>query len=112
MIRGTNVTVTRKVLSSRDEMGEPVFSTSTETVANVLWHRASADDMDQSTRMFGVTCNMVFDFPKTYTASLEGCTVTLGGVDYRVVGDYAEVYMPENTPTPWNKKAMAVMVDG
>ena len=112
MISGTTVTVTRKAMTGRDEMGEPVFTDATETVRNVLWHRATADDMDQSTRLFGVVCNMVFDFPKTYNESLEGCTISLDGKDYRVVGDYAEWYMPENTPGPWNKKAMAVWSDG
>ena len=112
MIRGPDVIVTRRTMAGRDEMGEPVFAESVERVGNVLWHRSNADDMDESNRMFGVTCDIVLDFPKSYTDSLEGCTVTVGGTEYRIVGDYAEEYMPENTPTPWNKKAMAVRADG
>ena len=111
MIRGENVTVTRKVLSSRDGMGEPVFSTSTETVANVLWHESSTDEMDESTRMYGVTCDLSLDFPKSYTASLEGCTVTVRGVDYRVLGD-PKGYMEQNTPTPWNRPVRVARADG
>ena len=38
--------------------------------------------------------------------------ISVGGKDYRVVGDYAEWYMPENTPLLWNKKVMAVWTDG
>ena len=111
MIRGEEVTVTRKVLSSRDEMGEPVFSTSTETVANVLWHEASTDEMDESNRMFGVTCDLSLDFPKSYKASLEGCTVTVRGTEYRVLGD-PKGYMEQNTPTPWNRPVKVARADG
>lgn len=111
MIRGTSVMVTKRTVASRDDMGEPVFSTTTTTVDNVLWHEASTDEMDESNRMFGVTCDLSLDFPKSFTDSLEGCLVTVGGVEYRVLGD-PKGYMPENTPTPWCRKVMAVRADG
>ena len=111
MIRGTSVTVTSRTLKSRDDMGEPVFETTTTTVENVLWHEASTDEMDESNRMFGVTCDLSLDFPKSFTDSLEGSTVEVGGTAYRVLGD-PKGYMAENTPTPWNRRAMAVRADG
>ena len=111
MIRGTSVTLTKRTMTGRDDMGEPVFATSTTTVDNVLWHEASTDEMDQSNRMFGVTCDLSLDFPKSFTDSLEGCTVPVCGDDYRILGD-PKGYMPENTPTPWNRHAMAVRADG
>ena len=111
MIRGTSVTVTKRTVASRDDMGEPVFSTTTTTVDNVLWHEASTDEMDESNRMFGVTCDLSLDFPKTFTDSLEGCLVTVGGDDYRVLGD-PKGYMPENTPTPWNRPVKVARADG
>lgn len=111
MLRGTNVTVTKRTVSSRDEMGEPVFAVTTTTVGNVLWHESTTDEMDESNRMFGVTCELSLDFPKTFTDSLEGCSVNVGGTEYRILGD-PKGYMPENCPTPWNRSAKAVRADG
>ena len=110
-MRGTSVTVTRRTVASRDEMGEPVFATSTETVRNVLWHESTTDEMDESYRMYGVTCDLSLDFPKTYAESLEGCTVNVCGTEYRVLGD-PKGRMPENTPTPWNRPVRVARADG
>ena len=110
-MRGETVTLTRRVLASRDEMGEPVFSTSTETVANVLWHESTTDEMDESNRMYGVTCDLSLDFPKAYTASLEGCLVNVRGTEYRVLGD-PKGFMVQNTPTPWNRPVKVARADG
>lgn len=111
MIRGTDVVVTKRSVTGRDEMGEPVFETASEVVPNVLWHEASTDEMAESNRMFGVTCDLSLDFPKSYAESLEGASVTVNGRGYRVLGD-PQGYMPENTPTPWNRHVMAVRADG
>ena len=111
MIRGVDVTVTKRAVASRDEMGEPVFTETTTTVGNVLWHEASTDERDESNRMFGVTCDLSLDFPKTFTDSLEGAVVTVNGEDYRVLGD-PKGYMAENTPTPWNRNAKVARADG
>ena len=110
-MRGEDVTVTRRVLSGRDDMGEPVVATSTETVGNVLWHESTTDEMDESTRMYGVTCDLSLDFPKSYTASLEGCHVTVRGTEYRVLGD-PKGFMVQNTPTPWNRPVKVARADG
>ena len=110
-MRGEDVTVTRRVLSGRDDMGEPVFATSTETVGNVLWHESTTDEMDESTRMYGVTCDLSLDFPKSYKASLEGCHVTVRGTEYRVLGD-PKGFMEQNTPTPWNRPVKVARADG
>ena len=111
MIRGTDVKLTRRSVASRDDMGEPVYDTTTTTVGNVLWHESTTNDMDESTRMFGVTCDLSLDFPKDYADSLEGCIATVNGKDYRILGD-PQGYMPENCPTPWNRHALAVRADG
>ncbi|MBQ9002192.1 MAG: hypothetical protein IJ087_10095 [Eggerthellaceae bacterium] len=111
MISGMSVSVLRRVMSGRDEMGEPVFATSTETVGNVLVAPSSTDEMDETNRAFGVTCELTLHFPKSYTASLEGCAVEVRGVEYRVLGD-PQPYMPENTPTPWNRSVKVARADG
>ena len=110
-MRGTDVKVTRRTIASRDEMGEPVFDESSEIVGNVLWHESTTDEMDESNRMYGVTCDLSLDFPKTYTASLEGCTVNVCGTEYRVLGD-PKGLMAENTPTPWCRPVRVARADG
>ena len=111
MIKGTTVTVTKRTVSSRDEMGEPVFATESVEVDNVLWHESTTDEIDETNRMYGVSCDISLDFPKTFTGSLEGCSVNVGGTEYRVLGDPIG-YMPENTPTPWNRSVKAARADG
>jgi hypothetical protein len=114
MISGTNVSVIRRVLSYRDEMGEPVFATSTETVGNVLVTPSNTDEMDETNRMFGVTCDLTLHFPKTYTAGLGGCDVVLPepwAGEYRVLGEPVP-YMAQNTPTPWNRAVKVARSDG
>ena len=111
MLRGADVLLTRRTMTGRDDMGEPVFEETAETVHNVLWHESTTDEIDESNRMFGVTCDLSLDFPKTFTGSLEGCSVNVGGTEYRILGD-PKGYMPENCPTPWNRSAKAVRADG
>jgi len=132
MIRGTSVTVRRRTMTSRDEMGEPVFSVTSETVDNVLITPSSTDEIDETNRAFGVTCELTLHFPKSYEASLEGCEVVLfppyGDAEhaatstttttgpgaehpYRVIGD-PQPYMAANTPTPWNRAARVARADG
>lgn len=111
MIRGEDVVVVRRTIDGRDAMGEPIFTESTETVANVLSAPSTTDEMDETNRAFGIVCERTFHFPKSYTASLEGCSVRWGGREWRIVGD-PQRYIPENTPTPWNCAAKAVRADG
>ena len=111
MIRGADVTVTRRTATGRDEMGEPVFAETSEAVGNVLATPSTTDEMDETNRAYGITCEMTFHFPKSYTESLEGCRISYGGASYRVIGD-PQPYMACNTPTPWNRAAKAVRADG
>lgn len=107
MISGTTVTVLRPGEPTSDRFGNPVpGEPSSETVANVLVDEPTAEEMEAA-RPLGVTLAFVLRFPKTYAASLEGCTVVLpapwgndGG--YRVVGDPRPL-MDANCPTPWNR---------
>lgn len=111
MISGMEVEVVRRTMTGRDEMGEPIFSESHEPVGNVLVTPSSTDEMDETNRAFGISCELTLHFPKDYTASLEGCSVIVYGDEYRVLGD-PQPYMPENTPTPWNREAKVARADG
>jgi hypothetical protein len=100
--------VLRPVASSTvDDMGEPVAAEpSRETVDGVLFDPGSTSGTAQEMNMRGVVVDAEFHFPKTYTASLRGCSIAYGGHTYRVVGD-PRPYMDANTPGPWNRPVQA-----
>ena len=104
MISGTTVTVLRPTITGTDRFNAPTYGTPTEeTVANVLVAPGATADLEAS-RPEGVTVAYTLHFPKTYTASLEGCSVVLPAPwtgTYRVIGD-PRPYMDANTPTPWH----------
>lgn len=110
MIRGVDVTVTHPTVKTvdnakqLDRFGNHVPGTPvTETVHDVLVSPGATSDLEAS-RPEGVRVAYTLHFPKSYTGTLEGATVTLPapwtGV-YRVIGDPRE-YIDANTPTPWH----------
>ena len=104
MIRGVPVTVTRKVKASVDRLNNATFTTSTETVDDVLVSPGSTDDLEAS-RPEGVTVDYTLHFPRTYHAPLDGCEITLPAPwsgTYRVIGD-PRPYIDANTPTRWDR---------
>lgn len=111
MILGETVTVIRKNVT-RDELNEPVKCEPTrETVDNVLVAPGATTDMDE-TRPHGVIADLTIHFPKTYTASLRGCSVELPEPwegTYRIIGDPMP-YM--RSPGPWNRPVEVTSHDG
>ena len=113
MISGTAVTVlrpTRDVDRLNNEVGgEP----ESEQVEDVLVVPGSTDEMGAE-RPDGITAAFTLHFPKSYTSSLEGCSVELPapwGCTCRVVGD-PQPYMDANTPTRWNRPVEVVVSHG
>lgn len=104
MITGTTVTVLRPTAQRPDRFGNVTYGTPTsETVDNVLIAPGATSDLEAG-RPEGVQVAYTLHFPKTYSASLEGCSVVLPAPwsgTYRVIGDPSP-YMDENTPTPWH----------
>ena len=105
MIKGTTVTVMRPSSTVRDRFGNDVPGEPVpETVPAVVVAPGGTADMEAA-RPDGVTVAYTLHFPKTYTASLEGCSVALPapwGGEYLVIGD-PRPYMDENTPGRWNR---------
>lgn len=104
MIRSVEVTVLRPTVVGTDRLGAPIYGEPThDAVDGVLVTPGPTADLDAS-RPDGVTVAYTLHFPKTYTDTLDGCSVELPppwGGTYRVVGD-PRPYMDENTPTPWH----------
>lgn len=104
MIRGVTVTVKRPGAGTADRFNNIVPGTPTvETVDNVLVAPGATSDLEAS-RPEGVRVAYTLHFPKTYTDSLEGCTVVLPAPwagEYKVIGD-PRSYIDANTPTSWH----------
>ena len=103
MIRGVSVIVHTPTAASVDRFGNAVYSSTDSTVDNVLVSPGATADLDAS-RPEGVTVAYTLHFPKSFNASLEGCTVTLPepwAGTYRVIGDPRQ-YIDANTPTAWH----------
>ena len=117
MISGTAVTVIRPGEPSRDRFGNDVpGEPAAEAVGGVLVDQPSTEDMEAA-RPDGVTLAFALHFPKSYTRSLDGCTVVLpdpwdnGGKGYRVHGDPRPL-MDANTPGRWNRTVNVEAADG
>lgn len=86
-----------------DRFGNVVYTYTDSTVDNVLVSPGATADLDAS-RPEGVTVAYTLHFPKSFSDSLEGCSVTLPAPwtgTYRVIGDPRQ-YIDANTPTAWH----------
>lgn len=110
-MRGIEVTVLRPTRTT-DRLGNEVDGEpEREQVENVLVAPGPTADMEAS-RPDGVTVALTLHFPKTYTASLEGCSVELPEPwegTYRVIGNPMP-YM--RSPGQWNRPVEVEMAHG
>lgn len=111
MIKGETVTVLSPGAEAQDPFGAPIRSYTAESVDNVVIHPSDPEDYTAGNRPDGAIVQWVLHFPKTYTASLRECKVVVRGETYDVEGDPMP-YMDVNTPTPWNRRAYALRVEG
>lgn len=110
LIRGETVNVTRAAVTY-DELGEPDGTqATTEEVDNVVVAPGATADLD-STRPNGVTVAFTLHFPKTYGGDLKDATVTVRGLDCKVVGD-PQRYVGANTPGDWDMTVEVTRTDG
>ena len=111
MLRGVSVTVVRRTLAGRDGQGRPAYEEVRQVVDDVLTSPASSSgESTQDSapeRRGGSLTRRRFDFPKTFSGSLAGCSIEYGGRSWRVVGD-PEPYLDHLTPGPFNRPVEAV----
>ena len=110
-MRGIEVTVLRPTRTT-DRLGNEVDGEpEREQVENVLVAPGPTADMEASWPD-GVTVALTLHFPKTYTASLEGCSVELPEPwegTYHVIGNPMP-YM--RSPGQWNRPVEVEMAHG
>ena len=112
LLPSTSVTVLRpNPTSATDPFGAPAEGEPvSETVAGALVTPGATADLDPS-RPEGARVAYTVNFPKGYGKSLRGCSVVIGGEEYRVIGD-PKPYMGEGTPGPWDMPVEVEAVDG
>lgn len=109
MIGTEEVTVISPNLDT-DDIGEPIGSAPTEEPAMVVVQPGASKSLDAS-RPDGVSVAYTLHFPKTWTAPLRGCFVSVRGELFSVVGD-PKPYSPENTPGEFNMSVEVTRSDG
>ena len=103
MIKGVTVTVNSPYVEGTDRFNNVVYGMTGAEVDNVLVV-PGATELLEASRPEGVDVAYTLHFPKTFTGSLEGCSVTLPDPwagTYRVIGKPSP-YIDANTPTPWH----------
>lgn len=109
-IRTTTVTV-KTPTTTVDRFGNEVATAWTSAdVSGVLVSPGATADLEAA-RPDGVTVAYTVHFPKGFTTDLRGCLVTIGGEDYRVIGE-PHPYMDVNTPTRWHMPVEVERADG
>ena len=112
MLSGETVMLLRQT-TSYDENKDEVISYQEETIDNVLFGRPSTEQVDEIMRLYSVEISYALGIPKTFTGSLRGCKVRRlrDGQVFSIMGN-PQPLPTELCPTPWNREALAVIVDG
>lgn len=103
---GVTVTLTVKTQTGTNPFGEPVFSTSTKDVDDVLVGEPSTNDVANIMAIYGKKVAYTLAIPKGDTHVWEDTTVSLPepfGGTYRTIG-IATAGIEANIPLRWNKK--------
>ena len=113
MIRGVTVTVNSPYIEGLDRFNNVVYGMTGSDVDNVLVS-PGATELLEASRPEGVSVDYTLHFPKAFTGSLEGCTVTLPepwSGTYKVIGD-PKPYIDGNTPTSWDRPVEVEVAHG
>ena len=112
MIRGEAVVVERWQETGRDPGNAPIREWVAETVENVLVAPGPRNDVVDSNRPDGVDVVFNLHFPKTYTADLTGCRISVRGQAPLAVVGSPWPYFGPNTPGAWDRPVEVSRIDG
>lgn len=102
-MKGVSVRLFTKTLSSYDSLNNPVYTTTQETVDNVLIGQPTTDDIVSSNDLYGKKIEYMLGLPKGDSHNWDNVRVDFFGQSYRTFGDVIQG-IEDNVPTPWHKK--------
>lgn len=103
---GESVVLTVKTQSGVDAFNDPVYTETTETVANVLIGQPTAEEAQSSIDLYGARCEVMLGIPKGDEHDWEDTTVTFWGKTWHTIGPVI-MGIEANVPTMWHKKIRA-----
>lgn len=112
MISGEQVVLLTPTIAY-DENKDEIESWTETPLDNVLFGRPSTEQIEEVMRLHSVEISYTLGIPKAFTGSLRGCKVfrPRDNMTYSIMGN-PQPLPSENCPTPWNREAYAVVVDG
>jgi hypothetical protein len=111
-VEGEAVVVHRRTQSGTNSHNQPIYTTETEIVENVLVAPGAAADVVENARPDGTTIAWTLYFPKAFAGSLRGARISVRGeTPAPVIGD-PKPYPDEATPTDWNMPVTLERTDG
>lgn len=107
-MRGLTVTLTKKAKTGTDPFGAPIYTETTETVANVLVGEPSTDDITSSTDLYGKRIDYMLGIPKGDTHNWQDTAVSWTDAYGRTIScetfGFPITGVEELIPTPWHMK--------
>lgn len=111
MIKGITITLITLVQTGTDPLGAPIYRESPEEISNVLVAPSSAQEILDSTELYGKKAVYTLGIPKGDTHVWEDKCVEFFGKRWHVFGVPLEG-IESMIPLSWNKKVMVERYDG
>lgn len=102
MIKGTDIQIVIKTTTENDELGNPIYTETLETVSNVLVGQPSTDDVAETIQLYGKQIAYVLGIPKGDTHNWVDTDVIVFGERFHTIG-YPMTGIQDNIPLNWGQ---------
>lgn len=102
MIKGTDIQIVIKTSTENDELGNPIYTETLETVSNVLVGQPSTDDVAETIQLYGKQIAYVLGIPKGDTHNWVDTDVIVFGERFHTIG-YPMTGIQDNIPLNWGQ---------
>lgn len=102
MIKGTDIQIVIKTTTENDELGNPIYTETLETVSNVLVGQPSTDDVAETIQLYGKQIAYVLGIPKGDEHNWVDTDVIVFGERFHTIG-YPMTGIQDNIPLNWGQ---------
>lgn len=102
MIKGTDIQIVIKTSTENDELGNPIYTETLETVSNVLVGQPSTDDVAETIQLYGKHIAYVLGIPKGDEHNWVDTDVIVFGERFHTIG-YPMTGIQDNIPLNWGQ---------